>query len=56
MSLIFYWDMFTQALYDYTDIGVYMTLIRLLILQSCNKINLGYASSREPQEFMTIVN
>ena len=41
--------MFTQALYTYTDTAVYITLIRLLILQGCKEINLGYASSREPQ-------
>ena len=45
--------MFTQALHTYTDIAV--NIMRLLILQGCNEIKFGYASSKEPQEFMTIV-
>ena len=46
--------MFTQV-YVLYDAAVCIILIRLLILQGCNEIKFGYASSKEPQEFTTIV-
>ena len=45
--------MFTQALHTYTDIAV--NIMRLLILQGCNKMNLGYARLRELLVTMTIL-